>query len=72
MQDTLKVIAYKVLFRFDIFQICSQAEGKGRRPGDEHLLGIEVRLSLSSSTVSPCHDTGFDTHKKLIMDHGWR
>lgn len=43
IQDALKVLTYWLLYRYDVFQVRSQAEGKARRPGDEHLLGIQVR-----------------------------
>ena len=42
VQDALKVLTYWLLHRYDVFQVRSQAEGKARRPGDEHLLGIQV------------------------------
>ncbi|CAL5220978.1 g3087 [Coccomyxa viridis] len=45
IQDTLKVLTYKLLYAFDIFQIKSGSfMGKaGHAPGTEHLLGIQVR-----------------------------
>ena len=47
IQDTLKVLTYKLLFAFDIFQIKSGSfTGKdGHGPGTERLLGIEVSSS---------------------------
>ncbi len=44
IQDTLKVLTYWVLFKFDIFRIKSGSYGgkDGRRPGEEQLLGIQV------------------------------
>lgn len=44
IQDTLKVLTYKLLYAFDIFQIKSGSfMGKaGHGPGTEHLLGIQV------------------------------
>ena len=44
IQDTLKVLTYKLLYAFDIFQIKSGSfTGKeGHAPGTEHLLGIQV------------------------------
>ena len=47
IQDTLKVVTYWVMNRFDVFQIRSQAEGTARHPADEHLLGIQVLSSFS-------------------------
>ncbi len=46
IQDTLKVLTYKLLYAFDIFQIKSGSfMGKaGHAPGTEHLLGIRVCL----------------------------
>lgn len=45
IQDTLKVLTYKLLFAFDIFQIKSgsRTAKDGRRPGEEQLLGVHVR-----------------------------
>lgn len=45
IQDTLKVLTYKLLYAFDIFQIKSGSfAGKtGHGPGTESLLGIQVR-----------------------------
>lgn len=47
IQDTLKVLTYKLLFAFDIFQIKSGSRtGKsGRQPGTEQLLAVHVRAS---------------------------
>ena len=44
IQDTLKVLTYKLLYAFDIFQIKSGSfAGKdGHGPGTESLLGIQV------------------------------
>ena len=49
IQDTLKVLTYKLLYAFDIFQIRSGSfTGKdGHGPGNESLLGIHVRHNLS-------------------------
>ena len=50
IQDTLKVLTYKLLYAFDIFQIRSGSfTGKdGHGPGSESLLGIHVRHNPSS------------------------
>ena len=37
------MLTYWLLYRYDVFQVRSQAEGKARRSGDEHLLGIQVQ-----------------------------
>ncbi len=44
IQDTLKVLTYKLLYAFDIFQIKSGSfTGKdGHGPGTDSLLGIQV------------------------------
>ena len=49
IQDTLKVLTYKLLYAFDIFQIRSGSfTGKaGHGPGTESLLGIHVCHNLS-------------------------
>ena len=49
IQDTLKVLTYKLLYAFDIFQIRSGSfTGKaGHGPGTESLLGIHVRHTPS-------------------------
>ncbi len=44
MQDTLKVVAYWLLYRFDVFQFRSQAEGTAKHPADENLLGVQARM----------------------------
>lgn len=44
IQDTLKVLTYKLLYAFDIFQIKSGSftSKDGHGPGTESLLGIQV------------------------------
>jgi hypothetical protein len=44
VQDTLKVVAYWLLYRFDVFQFRSQAEGTAKHPADENLLGVQARM----------------------------
>ena len=53
IQDTLKVLTYKLLYTFDIFQIKSSSfAGKaGHVPGTEHLLGIQVRQRAHEQLV---------------------
>lgn len=45
IQDTLKVLTYKLLYAFDIFQIKtgSRTNKSGRRPGTDQLLAVHVR-----------------------------
>ena len=54
IQDTLKVLTYKLLYAFDIFQIRSGSfTGKaGHGPGTESLLGIHVRHNPSRMLYS--------------------
>lgn len=59
IQDTLKVLTYKLLYAFDIFQIKSGSfMGKaGHAPGTEHLLGIQVCTMMWCSSC----EQGFST-----------
>ena len=45
IQDTLKVLTYKLLFAFDIFEIKSGSRtGKaGKQPCEDRLLAVHVR-----------------------------
>ena len=54
IQDTLKVLTFKLLYAFDIFQIRSGSfTGKaGHGPGTESLLGIHVRHNPSRMLCS--------------------
>ncbi|CAL8471949.1 g11491 [Coccomyxa elongata] len=57
IQDTLKVLTYKLLFAFDIFQIKSGSRtGKsGRQPGTEQLLAVHVRPEAETELTRYTH-----------------